>query len=54
MMTCGVSFPASWAERVTEANQFTQGTPLLLPRLHPQLLVIAPFSLLGLLLRPGK
>ena len=41
MMTCGVSFPASWAERVSEFNQFTQGTPLLLPGHRPQLLVIA-------------
>jgi hypothetical protein len=29
------------AKRVPEANQSPKGTPLLLPRLHPQLLVIA-------------
>ena len=40
MMTCGVSFLASLANRV-KCEDCTQGTPLLLARHHPQLLVIA-------------
>ena len=39
MMTCGVSFLASLANRVGLRTS-TQGTPLLLARHHPQLLVI--------------
>ena len=41
MMTRGVSFLASLANRVGLTTS-TQGTPLLLARHHPQLLVIAP------------
>src|SRR6266571_4851191 len=40
MMTCGVSFLASLANRVKLWNS-TQGTPLLLSRHDPQLLVIS-------------
>jgi hypothetical protein len=40
MMTCGVSFLASLANRVS-FEHCTQGTPLLLVGHHPQLLVIA-------------
>jgi hypothetical protein len=40
MMTCGVSFLASLANRVS-VEHCTQGTPLLLAGHHPQLLVIA-------------
>jgi hypothetical protein len=40
MMTCGVSFLALVAKRV-KCDDSTQGTPPLLPRHRPQLLVIA-------------
>jgi hypothetical protein len=41
MMTRGVSFLAALANRVGLTTS-TQGTPLLLTRHHPQLLVITP------------
>jgi hypothetical protein len=47
-MTCGVSFLAVLAKRVGFENR-TQGTPLLLPRHRPQLLVIARLDVLDLL-----
>jgi hypothetical protein len=41
IMTYGVSFLASSAKRVPDSDQKPKGTPLLLPRHHPLLLVIA-------------
>jgi hypothetical protein len=35
---------------VTDLRQSPQGTPLLFPRRHPQLLVISPLRTLGILL----
>jgi hypothetical protein len=51
MMTCGVSFLASLANRVS-VEHCTQGTPLLLAGHHPQLLVIALVALLKWWRRP--
>jgi hypothetical protein len=41
MMTCGVFFPASLAERVTDCESTTQVYAAFIAGHHPQLLVIA-------------